>query len=130
MKQLRAYAGAPLPGPLQAVAVRAWSDEAHVTANRALYAEKYAITDEVFAGVPGYTAPEAGFFLWLPVPDGEASTVRLWREAGVRVLPGAYLAREVNGQTPGADRIRVAMVAEKDDMRRGLIRLRDCLYAS
>jgi len=130
MKQLRAYAGAPLPGPLQAVAVRAWSDEAHVTANRALYAEKYAITDEVFARVPGYTAPEAGFFLWLPVPDGEASTVRLWREAGVRVLPGAYLAREVNGQTPGADRIRVAMVAEKDDMRRGLIRLRDCLYAS
>jgi hypothetical protein len=44
-------------------------------------------------------------------------------------LPGSYLAREVNGHTPGADRIRVAMVAGKDDMRRGLIRLRDCLYA-
>lgn len=129
MKQLRAYAGAPLPGPLQAVAAKAWGDEAHVAENRALYAEKYAIADEVFARVTGYRPPEAGFFLWLPVADGEAASVKLWRDAGVRVLPGAYLAREVNGQTPGADRIRVAMVAEKDDMRRGLIRLRDCLYA-
>ena len=107
----------------------AWDDEAHVAENRALYAEKYRLADEVFAGVAGCHPPEAGFFLWLPVADGEAATVKLWREAGVRVLPGAYLAREVDGQTPGADRIRVAMVAAKDDMRRGLIRLRDCLYA-
>ncbi|MFV1874582.1 aminotransferase class I/II-fold pyridoxal phosphate-dependent enzyme [Nioella sp.] len=129
LKQLRAYAGAPLPGPLQAVAAKAWSDEDHVTQNRALYAEKYAIADEIFAGLDGYLPPEAGFFLWLPVENDEAATMKLWREAGVRVLPGSYLAREVNGHTPGADRIRVAMVAEKDDMRRGLIRLRDCLYA-
>ena len=130
LKQLRAYAGAPLPVPLQAVATRAWSDEDHVIANRALYAEKYAIADEVFAGLQGYASPEAGFFLWLPVDDDEAATLKLWREAGVRVLPGSYFAREVNGHTPGADRIRVAMVAEKDDMRRGLIKLRDCLYAT
>lgn len=128
LKQLRAYAGAPLPGPLQAVAARAWSDEDHVTRNRALYAEKYGIADDIFSGLQGYMPPEAGFFLWLPVDDGEAATLKLWRESGVRVLPGAYLAREVNGHTPGADRIRVAMVAEKDDMRRGLTRLRDCLY--
>ena len=128
LKQLRAYAGAPLPGPLQAVAARAWSDEDHVTRNRSLYAEKYEIADDIFSGLQGYMPPEAGFFLWLPVDDGEAATLKLWRESGVRVLPGAYLAREVNGHTPGADRIRVAMVAEKDDMRRGLTRLRDCLY--
>ena len=128
LKQLRAYAGAPLPMPLQAVATRAWADEDHVIANRALYAEKYAIADEVFDGLQGYRPPEAGFFLWLPVEDGEAATLKLWRETGVRVLPGAYLARTIEGHTPGADRIRVAMVAEKDDMRRGLIRLRDCLY--
>ena len=129
LKQLRAYAGAPLPGPLQAVATRAWGDEDHVTRNRTLYAEKYTIADDVFAGLDGYAPPEAGFFLWLPVEDGEAATVKLWREAGVRVLPGAYLAREINGHTPGADRIRAAMVAAKEDMARGLIRLRDCLYA-
>lgn len=128
MKQLRAYAGAPLPGPLQAVAARAWGDEDHVIANRALYREKYAIADDILGPVQGYRPPEAGFFLWLPVDDAEQAAMKLWREVGVRVLPGHYLAREVNGTTPGADHIRVAMVAEKNDMAAGLIKLRDCLY--
>jgi aspartate/methionine/tyrosine aminotransferase len=128
MKQLRNYAGAPLPLPLQAVAERAWNDETHVEENRALYREKYRIADEVLAGVPGYAGPPAGFFLWLPVDDGEAAAVKLWRETGVRVLPGHYLARETDGGTPGRDRVRVAMVAPKDEMRRGLERLRQTLY--
>ncbi|WP_413875881.1 aminotransferase class I/II-fold pyridoxal phosphate-dependent enzyme [Albidovulum sp.] len=135
-RQLRAYGGAPLPLPLQHVAERAWGDEAHVTANRALYQEKFRIADKVFAGVQGYRGPEGGFFLWLPVPDttgtgggdGEAAAVKLWRETGVRVLPGAYLAREVAGDNPGRGYIRVAMVAPKEDMRRGLQLLRDCLF--
>lgn len=129
LKQLRNYAGAPLPAPLQAVAARAWDDEDHVSANRALYQEKYALADEIFLDVPGYRGPEAGFFLWLPVDDAEAATKKLWIQAGVRVLPGHYLSREVDGVTPGADRIRVAMVAHKDELRQGLERLRDVIYA-
>ncbi|PWK60031.1 aminotransferase class I/II-fold pyridoxal phosphate-dependent enzyme [Roseicyclus mahoneyensis] len=128
MKQLRNYTGAPLPLPLQAVAVRAWGDEDHVEENRALYRAKYAMADEILGDVPGYVAPQAGFFLWLPVSDGEAAALKLWRETGVRVLPGAYLAREAGGVTPGADKIRVAMVAEQQEMRDGLIRLKACLY--
>jgi aspartate/methionine/tyrosine aminotransferase len=114
--------------PLQAVAERLWADEDHVEDNRALYQAKYNIADEIFADVPGYQGPEAGFFLWLPVENGEEATLKLWRETGVRVLPGAYLAREVDGVTPGHDRIRVAMVAEQQEMRRGLQTLREALY--
>jgi aspartate/methionine/tyrosine aminotransferase len=128
MRQLRAFAGAPLPLPVQRVSERAWADEAHVTANRALYHAKFALADQVFAGANGYRAPEGGFFLWLPVEDGEAAALRLWRETGVRVLPGAYLSREVNGENPGRGYIRVALVAPAEEMQRGLIRLRDCLY--
>ncbi len=128
IKQLRNYAGAPLPLPLQRVAERAWADEAHVEVNRALYQEKYRIADKVFAGLQGYRAPAGGFFLWLPVEDGEQAALKLWRETGVRVLPGGYLGREVNGTNPGKGYIRVAMVAPKDDMQRGLEQLRDCLY--
>lgn len=128
MKQLRNYAGAPLALPLQAVAVRVWNDEDHVEENRALYRAKYAMADEILGDVPGYSAPQAGFFLWLPVDDGEAAALKLWRETGVRVLPGAYLAREVDGVTPGADRIRVAMVAPEQELRDGLMRLKTCLY--
>ncbi|PQO21942.1 aspartate aminotransferase [Rhodobacteraceae bacterium WD3A24] len=128
LRQLRAFAGAPLPLPLQRVAERAWADEAHVEASRALYQRKYAIADEILDGVAGYTGPEAGFFLWLPVEDGEEAALRLWTQTGVRVLPGAYLARPVAGVTPGQGRIRVALVADEDETRRGLEALRDCLY--
>jgi N-succinyldiaminopimelate aminotransferase len=131
-RQLRAYGGAPLPLPIQRVSERVWADEAHVDENRALYQEKYRIADDVFAGIQGYKGPEGGFFLWLPVPDtvgdGEQAALKLWRETGVRVLPGAYLAREVDGLNPGKSYIRVAMVAPKDDMRRGLEKLRDCIF--
>ncbi len=128
VRQLRNYAGAPLPGPLQAAAAAVWADEAHVAENRALYREKYAIADRVMASVQGYRPPEAGFFLWLPVENGEAAALRAWRDTGVRVLPGAYLAQGGPGQNPGEGYIRVAMVAPKAELQDGLIRLRDCLY--
>lgn len=128
IRQLRAYAGAPLPEPLQAVAAAVWTDEAHVTASRARYRAKYAIADAVFAGLNAYQPPQAGFFLWLPVPDGEEATRRLWQQTGVRVLPGAYLSRDVRGENPGAGYVRVALVASEEETERGLTLLRDCLY--
>jgi aspartate/methionine/tyrosine aminotransferase len=128
IKQLRAYSGAPLPAPLQAAAARVWADEAHVKENRALYQEKYDVADEVFAGLQGYMPPEAGFFLWLPVDDGEAAAMKLWTETGVRVLPGAYLSQGEAGANPGKEYIRVALVAPKEETRAALITLRNCLY--
>ncbi|MCD9147288.1 aminotransferase class I/II-fold pyridoxal phosphate-dependent enzyme [Pseudophaeobacter flagellatus] len=128
LKQLRAYAGAPIPGPLQAAAAKVWADEAHVEENRALYREKYALADEIFAGLDGYMPPKAGFFLWLPVPDGEAAALKLWCETGVRVLPGAYLAQGVAGGNPASGYIRVALVAPAEETRAALTALRHCLY--
>ncbi|EDQ06670.1 aminotransferase, putative [Sulfitobacter indolifex HEL-45] len=130
IKQLRNYAGAPLPLPLQQAAAAVWADEAHVEENRALYQEKYAIADRIFGNVPGYASPEAGFFLWLPVEDDEAAALKLWRETGVRVLPGSYLAQNVAGTNPGQNYIRVALVAPKDETTRGLEAIRDCLYST
>ncbi|MEO0750515.1 MAG: aminotransferase class I/II-fold pyridoxal phosphate-dependent enzyme [Pseudomonadota bacterium] len=128
MKTLRNYAGSPLPMPLQRVAEKVWAEETHVTENRALYQEKYRLADEILSGVPGYAGPEAGFFLWLPVEDGEAATIKLWTQTGVRVLPGAYLGRDGDGANPGTPYIRAALVAPKDQTAEGLRLLRDCLY--
>jgi N-succinyldiaminopimelate aminotransferase len=127
-RQLRAYSGAPVPLPLQRASETVWADEAHVVENRRLYGEKYLAADGIFAGVNSYKGPEAGFFLWLPVEDGEAAALKLWQKTGVRVLPGAYLSRDVNGDNPGKGYIRVAMVAPINEMQAGLIALRDCIY--
>jgi aspartate/methionine/tyrosine aminotransferase len=132
LRQLRAFAGAPLPLPLQKVAEACWQDEDHVTASRAMYQEKFAAADRIFAGVQGYQPPDGGFFLWMPVDDGEAAALILWTKTGVRVLPGSYLSRDVGGPdsrgNPGKGYIRVALVAPAEETSRGLTQLRDCLY--
>lgn len=128
MQQLRNYSGAPLPLPIQRVSEKVWADEAHVIENRALYQEKFALADRILGNVPGYQSPEAGFFLWLPVNDGEEAALKLWTETGVRVLPGAYLSRDTAAGNPGKQYIRVALVAPAKKTEDGLTRLRDCLY--
>ena len=128
LRQLRAYSGAPLPLPLQRAAERVWADEAHVVENRRLYAEKFDLADEILGNVPGYVSPQAGFFLWLPVEDGEAAAMKAWTETGVRVLPGAYLSRDTKAGNPGKSYIRVALVAPKTEVQNALITLRNCLY--
>lgn len=128
MRRLRSYSGAPLSLPAQAVSSAAWQDEAHVEVSRLLYQRKYQVADQVLNNIPGYCSPQGGFFLWLPVTDGEEAAKRLWREAGIQVLPGAYLSRNVNGENPGKGYIRVALVATENETKQVLKRLRDVLY--
>ena len=128
MKQLRNYSGAPNPTPLQAVAVAAWLDEDHVVENRKLYQKKYQIADNIFKNIKGYNAPQAGFFLWLPVENDEQATLNLWKQSGIRVLPGSYLSRNVDNKNPGEKYIRVAMVAPFSETKLGLQTIKDNLY--
>ncbi|MDB6182858.1 aminotransferase class I/II-fold pyridoxal phosphate-dependent enzyme [Paracoccus fistulariae] len=128
IRQLRSYTGAPVPLPAQRVSERAWADEDYVTRNRDLYRQKYLIADRIFGNVPGYRPIEGGFFLWLPVEDGEEAAKKLWAQAGIQVLPGAYLSREVDGVNPGKGYIRVAMVADAEQTEAALQRLRDVIY--
>lgn len=129
LRQLRSYGGAPPPLPLQRAAARVWQDEAHVDENRSLYRAKYRLADRLFGSMPDYRPCIAGFFLWLRVTNGGAVALKLWRETGIRVLPGAYLGREMNGFNPGSEYIRVAMVAPIVELERGLKKLRDCVYS-
>ena len=129
--ELRNVAAPQVPVPAQHVAVAAYSDEAHVEENRKLYAAKFDLADQILGGRYGYVRPAGGFFLWLDVSahgGSEAVTKRLWAEAGVRVVPGRYLAREqADGSNPGADFIRVAMVQDKEATAEALHRLVDLL---
>ena len=110
-KELRSYGGATSPLPVFAAAAAAWNDDVHVQENRHLYDKKFGIADKILGNRFGYRRPEGGFFLWLDVGDGVQAAKHLWQAAGVRVLPGQYLARpEESGYNPGAAYIRVALV--------------------
>lgn len=122
-RRLRSFGGAAQPLPVLAAATALWEDEAHVAASRALYRGKFDLAARLLGGRFGFFRPAGGFFLWLDVGDGEAASRRLWANAGVRVLPGAYLAKPNSmGSNPGAPFIRVAlvdqMVETEDALRR------------
>jgi aspartate/methionine/tyrosine aminotransferase len=125
--ELRNIAAPQVPSPAQHVAIAAYGDETHVQDNRKLYAAKFDLADRIVGSRYGYVRPAGGFFLWLEVSaqgGSEAVTQRLWKEAGVRVVPGRYLAREqADGSNPGADYIRVAMVQDKAATAEALHRL-------
>ena len=124
LKKLKSYSGAPCPTPLQHAAEAAWSDEIHVKKNRMLYTEKLNLADNLLKDVCNYKTPQAGFFLWLPVPDDEKVTMELWKNFGVKVLPGSYLSNENHSMfestNPGKNFIRVALVNSKDQVEFGL----------
>ncbi|MBM3514511.1 MAG: aminotransferase class I/II-fold pyridoxal phosphate-dependent enzyme [Alphaproteobacteria bacterium] len=123
--KLRAHGGAVQPVPVLETAAALWRDETHVEANRALYRLKFADAAATFGNSHGYYTPDGGFFLWLDVGDGERATRALWAEAGVKVLPGAYLARpDATGANPGARYIRVALVHDRDRTKSALLRMK------
>jgi N-succinyldiaminopimelate aminotransferase len=125
--ELRNVSSPQVPLPAQRVAITAYNDERHVEDSRKLYVQKFDLADQILGGRYGYKRPAGGFLLWLDVSahgGDEAVTLRLWTEAGLRVIPGSYLAREQrDGFNPGAGYIRVAMVQDRDTTAEALHRL-------
>jgi N-succinyldiaminopimelate aminotransferase len=129
--ELRNVAAPQVPVPLQHVAVAAYQDEAHVEENRRLYRLKFDLADQILGHRYGYTRPAGGFCVWLDVSargGDEAATVKLYREGGVRVVPGSYLARQQpDGFNPGAGYIRLALVQDGETTAEALHRLVEIL---
>jgi N-succinyldiaminopimelate aminotransferase len=125
--ELRNVAAPQVPVPLQHVAVAAYGDEAHVEDNRKLYRIKFDLADQILGNRYGYKRPDGGFCVWLDVSahgGDEVATVKLYKEAGVRVIPGSYLAREQSdGFNPGAGYIRLALVSDSESTAEALHRL-------
>ncbi|HEY3918484.1 MAG TPA: aminotransferase class I/II-fold pyridoxal phosphate-dependent enzyme [Stellaceae bacterium] len=125
---LRSYAAAQVPLPIQEAAIALWAEETHVEANRAAYRRKFDIAEHYLAGRLGFYRPAGGFFLWLDVEDGARAALALWREAGIRTLPGAYTAITNPGaENPGQRYIRIAIVHDDATIESGMKRLRRVL---
>ena len=120
--------GAGVPLPVLAAGAALWQEETHVVANRARYEANFAAARRALGHLVRDVAPDAGFFLWLDVGNSEAAAVKLWREAGIRVLPGAYMSvADAEGNNPGARYIRVALVHAPEVTKAALTRLAEVL---
>ena len=108
----RTYHGCAMPVQTQLASIAAWNDEAHVRANRDLYREKFAAMLDILSPVLDVQRPDGGFYLWAKTPGDDSQFTReLFAQQHVTVVPGSYLSREVNGDNPGAGRVRMALVA-------------------
>lgn len=113
----RTYHGGAMSPAVQEASIVAWNDEEHVIENRRQYRQKFAEVTPLLASVMDVRLPDASFYLWAGVPeflgmDDVEFARALYAQYNVTVLPGSYLAREVAGHNPGANRVRMALVAE------------------
>ena len=114
-----------MPPHTQSTSVVAWQDEAHVEENRRLYRGKFAAVLEILSPVMDIPEPQASFYLWPKTPiDDVTFTREIYKHQHLNVVPGSYLSREVKGLNPGANRIRLALVAEPKQCIEAATRIR------
>ena len=122
----RTYHGCAMSMPTQAASIMAWNDEEHVKHNRNLYREKFAAVIEVLKPVIHVAQPDAGFYLWLKTPVSDTDFARdLFATQNVTVLPGSYLSRDTDNGNPGANYVRMALVAPMDECIEAAMRIKE-----
>lgn len=123
----RTYGGPQIPIAVQKASVALWNEETHPIQTRDWYRRNFKVAEQILHNRFGYYTPGGGFFLWLDVGNGEEATRKLWRDAHVKVLPGAYACRETDGVNTAERYIRVALVHDEKTTREGLQRLAQVL---
>jgi len=121
----RTYHGGAMNPAVQAASAVAWNEEEHVRENRRQYKEKFDAVTPVIASVLETGLPDASFYLWAKTPIADTEFAhRLLADYNVVVLPGSYLAREARGVNPGANFVRIALVAPLADCQEAAERIR------
>ncbi len=124
----RTYQGCAMSPPVQAASIAAWNDEQHVLENREQYRTKFDAVIKILSPVMDVKKPDASFYLWAGIDSqsgmsDEIFTREVYQHEHLKVVPGSYLSREVDGNNPGKNRIRMALVATLDECIEGAERI-------
>ncbi|QPK62650.1 succinyldiaminopimelate transaminase [Methylomonas sp. LL1] len=112
----RTYHGCPMPVPTQHASIAAWNDEEHVKHNRQLYRDKFTSFIEVLQDVCEISRPPASFYIWLKTAGSDTIFAQqLFAQQNITVLPGSFLSRDSAGINPGANHVRIALVAPQEE---------------
>ncbi len=113
---IRKHAGLMVPGPIQFASQVAWSDDEHVAVQRSRYQERRAVViDQLRSHGLVHDGGPHTFYLWLRSEDGADDGWEIaaqFAQAGILVAPG-----DLYGPA-GADHVRLALVAEIDELAR------------
>jgi aspartate/methionine/tyrosine aminotransferase len=107
LSEVRKHMGLMVPGPVQAAAIAAFADDAHVVAQRERYCRRLERAQQIMAAVGApCDLPQGGFYLWAAAPGGDAWGLArtLAERGGVLVSPGEFYGEAA------ADHVRVAVV--------------------
>lgn len=130
-KLYRTYHGCAMSPPFQKASTAAWRDEPHVVANRALYRQKFSAVLETIAPVMKVAPAQGAFYLWPETKidgteiDETEFTRLLFARENLTVVPGTFLSRPAQGINPGANHVRMALVAPLEECIEGAQRLRN-----
>ena len=92
--------------------------------SREIYKQNLKLAQKIL----GIEIPHATFYIWLKVKNPLQFTKKLYKEYNVKVLPGEYLARDdKNGENPGKDFVRIALVENPQKTEDSLLRIKECL---
>ena len=129
LRETRKHAGCMVPGPVQAAAVAAWADQAHVDIQRGRYLRRLELLVSLAeqAGASQARIPAGGFYVWARAPDDDAWEFadRLARTAGVIVSPGEFYSDQTApASTPDPTAfVRIAAVQPEQRLQLALQRL-------
>ena len=111
LSEVRKHAGLMPAGPVQAAAVVALGDDAHVEVQRERYLRRLTRLREIF-GALGYPCelPAGAFYLWIHAPTGDAWAAArdVAEQVGIVVSPGDFYG------TRSAGWFRIAAVQPDD----------------
>ena len=126
-KLLVSNGASPVPLPIQKVASALYDDDHYHSEACVHYDTNFEIAEKYLKPFyRDYKTPEGGFFLWLKVHDDQKAAKILWNKFSLRVMPGSFMAKEVNGFNPGKGFLRISLVDKKEVIEETMRRI--CLY--
>lgn len=118
LTEVRKHLGFLVPRPVQKAMIAAYTDDAHVREQKAIYGRRRdllraALTDNGFR----VDHSEAGLYLWSTRDEPCWQTVDYLAEKGILVAPGAFYG------AAGATHVRIALTGSDADIERAAVRL-------
>jgi len=123
-KLLVSNGASPVPIPVQKVSAALYEDEEHHIEACLHYDKNFQIVEKYLKPfVDNFKVPAGGFFLWLKVKDDEEAAKILWNKFSLRVMPGSFMGKKINGINPGSGYLRISLVDTSEIIEETMKRL-------